>query len=69
MRLEVSSINVRDIQFSKQTRLEDGILHVNANELRGLLMEGDHFSDVIFGVARPGDKTRIIHSRRGGAPM
>lgn len=61
MRLDIAKFHVTDVVFSDTTRLADGVLYVNKDELRGLVLQDDHFADVEIDLARPGDRTRIIN--------
>src|SRR5437867_449469 len=61
MRLETASVGVRDLRFSDRTRFEDGVLSIQKEELRQLLLEDDTFEDVALEVVRPGESVRIIH--------
>jgi glycine reductase len=61
MRLEMATTTIRDVEFSKATRLDGGVLAIDREELRRLLLEDDAFADVSLDIARPGDSARIIH--------
>lgn len=60
MELELRYNYVKDIVMSDTTKFENGILSVNTQELRMLLMEDDRIEDVGFDVAKPGDSVRIL---------
>ena len=57
----MQSFTIKDVQLDGQTRLENGVLFVNPDELRGLAMEDGAFSDVLVEIARPGERTRTVH--------
>ena len=59
MRLELGQISIKDIQFGDTTRIEEGVLYVNKEELIGLIKEDDHLSSVDVQIARPGESIRI----------
>src|SRR5919199_4644963 len=61
MRLEMATYAVRDVQLGGPTRLANGTLHVDRDELRRLVLEGGDFEDCTLHVARPGDEVRLIH--------
>ncbi|MCC7485732.1 MAG: hypothetical protein IT529_12195 [Burkholderiales bacterium] len=61
MRLELASYDVRDIRFSASTRLADGILYVDREALRALVLESGDFADVAVEIVRPGESVRLIH--------
>jgi glycine reductase len=59
VRLEIAEVRVRDIVFAEDTRVSDGVLHVNAGELKELLAQDKRLASVSLELARPGDETRI----------
>lgn len=59
MRLELGQISIKDIQFGDTTKIEDGVLYVNKEELVGLIKEDEHLSTVDVEIARPGESIRI----------
>src|SRR5581483_8009584 len=61
MRLEMATYTVRDVQLGGPTRLSNGTLHVDSDELRRLVLEGGDFADCAVDVVRPGDEVRLIH--------
>src|SRR6266850_7477259 len=62
MRLEVGSLHVRDVEVRGKTELRDHTLAVDAEELRALVLEDPHFTDVRVRVVKPGESVRIIHA-------
>ncbi len=62
MRLEVGSIEIRDIEVSGRTELRDHTLAIDAAELRALVLEDSHFTDARVRVVKPGESVRIIHA-------
>src|SRR5713101_2015301 len=62
MRLEVGSVHVRDVEVSGKTALRDRTLAVDVEELRALVLEDSHFTDVRVRVVKPGESVRIIHA-------
>ena len=61
MRLEIESVDIEDIQPGENSKVENRILQVNTEELRGLLLEDAKLADVEFAFVYPGDKTRIVN--------
>ena len=61
MRLEVATYEVQDIRFGPGTRLADGVLEIDAVELRALLCQDPALADVQVDLARPGEPVRIVH--------
>ena len=53
-------IPVSDLGFSSPTRLENGILFIDIDELTGLLRSDPNIREVKLAIARPGDSVRII---------
>src|SRR5918996_14994 len=61
MRLEVGSIPVRDIGVDNTMALDDGVLTLDSEELRVLIMKDPHFADARVRVVKPGESARIIN--------
>ncbi len=59
MKLEIGKINITDIRFAEESKLENGVLYVNAEELRPIVLEDEKIKDVQFDIAKPGESTRI----------
>jgi len=59
LKLEVGYIQIRDISLADKSRVEDGVLYVDAKELEKLALEDEHLKAVSFDVARPGESIRI----------
>ena len=53
MRLELNTLNIRDVQFADKTTIRDGILHINKRELQNLLQEDKRLSGVDIELAHP----------------
>ena len=60
MRLEVGKIYVKDVQFGDSTKVENGVLYVNKEELLKEVGGDERIKSIDFEIARPGDETRII---------
>ena len=60
MKLELGNIFIRDIRFDSVSRVEKGILFVNADELRDHLLEDENIKSVSLEIARPGESIRIL---------
>ncbi|NLW23346.1 MAG: beta-aspartyl-peptidase [Tissierellia bacterium] len=60
MKLELRRIHIKDIQLGEETKVKDGVLFVNAEELISHLKEDSRIKDVKVDIARPGEKVRII---------
>ncbi|HLR21535.1 MAG TPA: glycine/sarcosine/betaine reductase component B subunit [Tissierellaceae bacterium] len=59
MRLELGHIFIKDVQFGDDTKVEDGVLYVNKEELIDLIKEDEHLDAVDVELARPGESVRI----------
>src|SRR5438552_4977710 len=59
--LDLATFKVTDVVLGSETRLRDGILAVNAEDLKSILLANDAFEDVSIDVARPGESVRLIH--------
>jgi glycine reductase complex component B subunit alpha and beta len=59
MRLELGHVLIKDVQFGNDTKLEDGVLTVNKQELIDLIKEDEHLQSVEADIARPGESVRI----------
>lgn len=60
MKLELGYIHINDIQFASTSKVENGTIYVNADELKALLMEDENLKSVTLDIAKPGEKTRIM---------
>src|SRR2546428_2431644 len=61
MRLEVGTIQIRDVEIGRATALTDHTLVIHPEELRTLVLEDSHFADVQVHLVKPGESVRIIH--------
>ena len=53
MRLEVGNIFIKDIQFADTTKVENGVLYVNKEELVNLLSEDEHIKSIDLEILTP----------------
>jgi glycine reductase complex component B subunit alpha and beta len=60
LRLELGKIYIKDIRFGDQTKVENGILYVNKEELLKEVSGDDKIKSINFDLAKPGEETRII---------
>jgi hypothetical protein len=61
MRLEIESIDIRDIRMGPKTCAEDRGLHINPKELEELLLKDGRIKSVDINVVYPGDRVRIVN--------
>lgn len=60
MRLEIGKIFIKDLQFGPETKVENGVLYVNKEELLKEVSGDDRLASIDFDIARPGEEVRII---------
>ena len=59
MRLEIGKINITDIRFAENSKIENGVLFVNPEDLKPVVLEDEKLKDVVFEIAKPGESVRI----------
>ncbi|MDR1801243.1 MAG: glycine/sarcosine/betaine reductase component B subunit [Lachnospiraceae bacterium] len=59
MRLEMGHIHIKDIRFSEESKIVDGVLFVCEDEIRKIVLEDEKIKSVTFDIAKPGESTRI----------
>lgn len=63
LKLELGFIQIRDIQFSKECKVESGTLYVNADEVKDFIFQDDDVKACVkaahFDIANPGESVRI----------
>ena len=60
MKLELGCVQINDIQFASESKVENGTIYVNAEELKALLLEDENLKSVEREIARPGESVRIM---------
>ncbi|KGG80305.1 glycine/sarcosine/betaine reductase component B subunit [Caloranaerobacter azorensis] len=60
MRLELGNIYIKDVQFGDETKVENGVLYVNKEELISIISEDEHLKSVDVELAKPGESIRIM---------
>ena len=60
MKLELGIIPINDIQFGPESKVENGTIYVNADELKALILEDEALKSVELDIARPGESVRIM---------
>lgn len=60
MRLELGKIYIKDIQFGSATKVENGVLHINKEELLKEIGGDERLQSIDVDLAKPGEETRII---------
>ncbi len=59
MRLELGNIFIKDVQFGSETKVENGVLYVNKQELLAELVD-ERLASIDVELAKPGESTRIV---------
>jgi sarcosine reductase len=60
LRLEIGKVFIKDIQFGAETKVENGVLYVNKEELLNEVSGDERIASIDFDIARPGEEVRII---------
>jgi len=61
MRLEIESIDIKDIQTGSKTYAKEGVLHINLKELEELILRDSRIKSVDINLVYPGEKVRILN--------
>lgn len=59
MKLELGKVHIGDVQFGDVTKIQSGVLYVNAEELKEVVLKDDRLIDCRIELARPGESVRI----------
>lgn len=59
MKLELGKIHISDVQFGEKTKVENGTLFVNRDEIVGLVLTDDRLIGCKVELAKPGEPCRI----------
>ncbi len=59
MKLELGEIHIKDVVLGNESKIENGVVTVDTQALKDLVLEDEHLKDVSFDVAHPGESTRI----------
>lgn len=60
LKLELGYILIKDIQFSDVSKVENGTLYVNKEEVKALILEDQNFKAADVELAKPGESVRIM---------
>src|SRR5262249_17243301 len=61
MRLEIGTVHVRDVRLDGRFTIDDGVLTIDAEDLRRLVLEDSHFTDARGSIVKPGASARIAN--------
>ncbi|MFI3207811.1 MAG: glycine/sarcosine/betaine reductase component B subunit [Eubacteriales bacterium] len=59
MKLEMGHVNIKDIQFAAESKIEDGVLYVSEEAVKDIVLEEELIQSVELDIARPGESVRI----------
>ena len=57
--MEIGKINITDIRFAEESKIEKGILYINPEDLKPVVLEDEKIKNVVFDIAKPGESVRI----------
>ena len=58
-RLELGHINITDIQFGPESKIENGVLYVNEEAVKAIVLEDEKIKSCKLDIAKPGESVRI----------
>ncbi len=61
MRLEIESIDIKDIQEGPKTHAREGVLSINLKELEELILKDTRIRSVDIALVKPGENVRILN--------
>jgi len=59
VKLEMGHINITDIKFASESKIEDGVLYVSEEAVKEIVLEDEKLKSVALDIAKPGESTRI----------
>lgn len=59
MKLELGYIDITNIEFSSESKVENGTLYVNQDAITSMILEDENIKSVKLDIAHPGDSIRI----------
>ncbi len=60
LKLELGYIFIKDVQFAEVSKVENGTLYVNKEEVKALILEDQNFKSADVEIAKPGESVRIM---------
>jgi len=60
LKLELGYIFIKDIQFADVSKVENGTLYVNKEQVKAIILEDQNFKSAEVELARPGESIRIM---------
>jgi glycine reductase len=61
MKLTLEYVHIKDMQFGSKTKVENGVLTINKEELRSQILKDPNIKDVKIDICRPEESIRIIN--------
>jgi glycine reductase len=61
MRLEIESIDIKDVKGGSKTYAKDGVLYINLKELEELILRDSRIKSVDINLVYPGENVRILN--------
>ena len=61
MKLEIESVDIKDIQVNSKTCVKEQVLYINPKELEELILKDSRIKSVDINVVYPGDRVRIVN--------
>jgi glycine reductase len=73
LKLELGFIQIKDIQFSNECAVKDGVLYVNADDVKAFVYDNDdvksYIESIELDIAKPGESVRITPLRTLSSPV
>ena len=67
-KLEVGYIDIHDIQFSNESKVENGVLFVDKEAIKKIVLEDENIKSCEVEIARPGESVRITPVKDVSSP-
>jgi glycine reductase len=61
MKLQIESVDIRDVKAAQKTRVSDHIVYIDLQELEELILEDGRIRSVSLDLVSPGDRARIVN--------
>ncbi|MEA4884859.1 MAG: glycine/sarcosine/betaine reductase component B subunit [Clostridia bacterium] len=61
MKLNLGAFEVEDVVFDSETAFADGVLRLNEQEIKDLVVQDGNLAGVRVDIVKPGERKRIIH--------
>lgn len=59
MKLELGRIQIKDVIFSNESKIIDGVLHIDENAIKEIVLKDERIKNVTIDIAKPNSSTRI----------